>query len=70
MLRATNTGVTAMIDERGNLRSALPQFTQGTLQVRAQGFAGATPFARWGNGATLVLCGLCVALGIFRRNPV
>lgn len=49
MLRATNTGVTAAIDERGHVRRELPQFTRDTLTVDAQGRTGATPYVRLGN---------------------
>ncbi|HEY6864869.1 MAG TPA: apolipoprotein N-acyltransferase [Burkholderiales bacterium] len=61
MLRATNTGVTAVIDERGRVRSRLPQFTEGALQASAQGFSGATPYVRWANAPALVLCALSLA---------
>lgn len=49
MLRATNTGMTAVIDERGQLRAQLPAYTQGSLAVRVQGMQGATPYTRLGN---------------------
>lgn len=49
MLRATNTGVTAIINQKGRVVSSLPEFTQGVLHGHAQGYAGATPYARWGN---------------------
>ncbi len=59
MLRATNTGVTAIIDEKGHVLASLPEFTRGILRGQAQGFAGVTPYVRWGNwpvvGLVLVL---------------
>jgi len=61
MLRATNTGVTAIIDERGRVTARLPQFTEGLLQGDTQPFAGATPFVRYGDSLALLLC---VAMGI------
>lgn len=67
MLRATNTGVTAIIDDRGQLRGVLPQFVEASLTGQAQGMTGATPFARWGNGAFLAVAGICLALGMFKR---
>ncbi len=63
MLRATNSGVTAIIDEKGVVRSRLPKFTEGLLNGSAQAFAGATPFVRWGNGPALALCWLMLAAG-------
>ncbi len=68
MLRATNTGVSAIIDERGKLLAAAPQFAETTLEGTAQGFTGATPFTRWGNGAFLVLAAIAVILGLSLRT--
>ena len=47
MLRATNTGATAVIDHRGRAAASLPPFTRGVLESEVQGRSGATPFARW-----------------------
>jgi apolipoprotein N-acyltransferase len=44
-LAATNTGISAAIDRDGRVLARLPQFTEGRLEVRAQGYAGATPYA-------------------------
>jgi apolipoprotein N-acyltransferase len=55
MLRATNTGVTSAIGSDGRIRQMLPQHREGVLTVEVQGYAGATPYVRWGNAAVLVL---------------
>ena len=55
MLRATNTGMTAAIDEKGTVIAVLPQFAQGTLVAIVQPQSGATPFVRWGNAPALAL---------------
>ncbi len=47
MLRATNTGVTAAIDERGRIVASLPQFTRGVLEVNVTPRQGVTPYVRW-----------------------
>ncbi len=47
MLRATNTGATAVIDHTGRVSAALPRFTQGVLNAQVQGRSGMTPFAVW-----------------------
>jgi apolipoprotein N-acyltransferase len=47
MLRATNTGATAVIDHRGQVRHALAPHTQGVLEGSVQGREGLTPFAWW-----------------------
>ncbi|OGA39402.1 MAG: apolipoprotein N-acyltransferase, partial [Betaproteobacteria bacterium RIFCSPLOWO2_12_FULL_65_110] len=39
MLRATNTGVTAIIDPGGRIAARLPQFTEGVLEGTVQGYA-------------------------------
>ena len=47
MLRATNTGATAVIDHAGRVTHALPPHTQGVLDGEVQGRTGLTPFAWW-----------------------
>jgi apolipoprotein N-acyltransferase len=55
MLRATNTGATAIIDASGRVTDALPFLTAGALTGQVQGMQGTTPFIRWGNGPAVVL---------------
>lgn len=47
MLRATNTGATAVIDHRGQVLAQLPPFTRGVLDAQVEGRSGRTPYARW-----------------------
>lgn len=56
MLRATNTGITAVIDTRGNVVKAAPQFTRAVVTHRVPSYRGATPYVRWGNHAVLAIC--------------
>ena len=56
MLRATNTGVTAVIDARGEVVAAAPEYTTAAVTHTVQGYGGATPYVRWGNFAMLALC--------------
>jgi apolipoprotein N-acyltransferase len=56
MLRATNTGVTAVIGPRGEVLAAAPEFEIATVTYPVQGYGGATPYVRWGNYATVALC--------------
>ncbi len=68
MLRATNTGVTAIIDQKGRVVSSLPEFTTATLKGTAQGFSGMTPYARWGNVPVVALLfGLSGLVALRRR---
>jgi apolipoprotein N-acyltransferase len=67
-LAATNTGVTAAIDRDGSVLGRLPQYAEGRLEVRAQGYAGTTPYARLRDWPILALClGLLVAWVIIGR---
>ena len=61
MLRATNTGATAIIDAHGNVLSQLPAYTRSTLAATVQGYQGSTPFIRYGNGLIVAIC--LLALG-------
>ncbi|MFP5418174.1 MAG: apolipoprotein N-acyltransferase [Gammaproteobacteria bacterium] len=72
MLRATNTGLTAIIDRKGRLMASLPPFTTGSLAGTLQGYAGSTPYVRWGNTPILIvwtLLGVAV-VGIGVRRPL
>jgi len=62
-LRANNTGVTAILDNHGQMRALLKPFTSGTLSGTAQGREGITPYMRWGNWAFLLLASLLLAVG-------
>ena len=53
MLRATNTGATAIIDHRAVVTAALAPHTQGVLLGTVQGRQGVTPFAWWAARAGL-----------------
>ena len=47
MLRATNTGVTAIVDHRGAVTHRLPVHTRGVLEGSVEARAGTTPYAAW-----------------------
>ncbi len=47
MLRATNTGATAIIDASGRVTDALPRLTRGTLTGQVHGRSDITPYAWW-----------------------
>ena len=71
MLRATNTGMTAIIDERGRISAVLPAFTRGALTGSAQGRSGATPYVRWGNAPVVTLALLaCGLFGLLRAKSL
>jgi apolipoprotein N-acyltransferase len=69
MLRATNTGLTAVIGPRGDVLAAAPEFEIATVTYAVQGYGGATPYVRWGNTAVLALCvALIAAAGFLARR--
>jgi apolipoprotein N-acyltransferase len=49
LLRATNTGISAIIDHRGRVLARSPQFEPHVLSGEADARKGATPFARYGH---------------------
>lgn len=71
MLRATNTGMTAAIDHRGQVLVRLAPHVEGALDATVQGMQGLTPYARFGQAPWLVGCALGLALMAFiaRRRP-
>lgn len=68
MLRATNTGMTAVVDPDGTVRDVLPPFTRGALVADVQGYQGLTPYVRVGNAGALVLIGLSLLAGALLRR--
>jgi apolipoprotein N-acyltransferase len=71
MLRATNTGATAVINHRGEVTHQLARLTRGRLEAVVEGRSGSTPFARWagrwGLWPVWVACLTVVALLASRR---
>lgn len=56
MLRATNTGMTAVVNPRGLVEAVAPEFQPAVLTRSVPGMRGATPYVRWGNSVALLLC--------------
>jgi apolipoprotein N-acyltransferase len=61
MLRATNTGATAIIDARGVVAAQLPYLTADALTGAVQGYQGTTPYIRYGNWPALLITMLLFA---------
>lgn len=70
LLRATNNGVSAIVDERGVIRGQLPQFEAGVLRGEYRRMAGVTPYARFGDWPLLavLLGGILIPLAVSRKT--
>ncbi len=70
MLRATNTGATAVIRPDGSIQAQLAPFARGVLHAEVQGYAGTTPYVRFGNAPVVLLAlALLAAACMIGRNP-
>jgi apolipoprotein N-acyltransferase len=69
MLRATNTGMTAVLAPTGRVTHVAATFRNATVEAEVRGYTGTTPYVRFGNTPAL---GLAVAflLAGFVRKPV
>lgn len=72
LVRATNTGITAVVDARGAVRARAPAFEVAVLRGEVRPHRGSTPYVRWGDAPTwLAAAGLLVlARRAGRRRPV
>ncbi|MCE7504641.1 apolipoprotein N-acyltransferase [Polynucleobacter sp. IMCC30063] len=63
-IRATNTGITAIIGADGRVLAQLPQFTRAELQMEVQAYSGKTPYVLWGDLPILAFCGVLILFGL------
>ena len=56
MIRATNNGVTALIDPQGQITRQVPQFQRAVLQGEVSAMQGLTPYLRYGSWPLISLC--------------
>ena len=67
MLRGTNNGVTAIIDEKGQITERIPQFERAVLTGEVYTATGSTPYMQAGSWPVLTLA---VILVVFVRERV
>lgn len=67
-MRATNTGVTAIIDHKGRIVAQAPQFERTVLRGEVQSRTGMTPYVRFGNYPILILIGLFLVLSYLAKR--
>lgn len=73
VLRATNTGVTQMIDHHGQVTAELPQFKSAILEAKFSPTQGRTPYFIWGSwplilGVLFVFLGCLYHVFVVRRG--
>ncbi|HKK13713.1 MAG TPA: apolipoprotein N-acyltransferase [Gammaproteobacteria bacterium] len=66
LLRATNTGISAIIGPRGRILSRAPQFQAAVLSGRIVPLGGATPYVRLGTGPVVAAACLVALAGLWR----
>ncbi len=69
LLRGTNNGVTAIIDDQGRITARSDQFVEAVLKSRAEVMMGSTPFGSFGSAPVLLGCGvLLLLMGVLHRT--
>ncbi|MDH3979941.1 MAG: apolipoprotein N-acyltransferase [Gammaproteobacteria bacterium] len=68
LLRATNTGISAIIDHHGEILARSTQFEQVVVRGEVVPMLGETPFVRFGNWPVLVIAVLSFLVVFLRRS--
>ena len=68
LVQASNDGVTAAVDARGQIIASLPQFVEGVLHAELQPRSGLTPYARFGNYPVILAAAALLGLAVWRRR--
>jgi len=66
LLRATNTGISAIINHDGSIQTKSPQFEQAVVQGEIVPRQGATPYVRFGDWPILVIAIICLLIARIR----
>lgn len=74
VIRATNNGVTAIIDQHGKITNQIPQFESGVLKDKINGYTGMTPIMYYGVNSIILLCFVLilanVTIPIYRKRKI
>ena len=65
LLRGTNIGVSAIVNEKGKITATEPLYTTIVIKGNAQPFTGATPYVKMGNWFIIITLSLTLMLGGF-----
>jgi apolipoprotein N-acyltransferase len=68
MIRSTNNGVTALIDNRGRISQRIAQFEQAVLRGQVQPRTGLTPYLRWRNWPLALVVMACLIACVVKRR--
>ena len=66
LVRATNTGLSAIVSSRGEIRASLPQFEVAAGTFEAVPMRGETPYVRLGDAPIVVVLAVWFAAGLAR----
>jgi apolipoprotein N-acyltransferase len=70
LVRAANSGISAVFDPAGRILSSLPLGTEGVLDTPLPRALGPTPYSRWGDGpAGLIVAAAFIVVMYRRRRP-
>jgi apolipoprotein N-acyltransferase len=67
LLRATNTGLTVVIDPKGQVIEQIPQFKTAALRAEVRAYEGSTPYQKTGEKWILVLIVVSLLIGFVGR---
>lgn len=70
VLRATNNGITAFIDHRGQIVSRAPQFEEATLSERIRPQTGSNPFRQFGDSISWATSLLLLGFALYRKRAL
>jgi len=73
LVRATNDGITAMVDARGNIIKQLPRYFQGSLRASLKIENISTPYRRigfWGIGIILLVSCVFIVHPILKKQSI
>ena len=68
MIRATNNGITVLIDPYGRITEQIPQFEQAVLYGEVTPMQGLTPYLRWRSRPLIAACVLLLGWALVRRK--
>lgn len=67
MIRATNNGVTVLIDPHGRIAERIPAFEETVLYGDVTPMQGLTPYLQWRSWPLIICCLLLIGWGLVRR---